>query len=105
MLYTQQEASLSPAYRQALERLAAAAAARGPVAGGRYRELPVLPRPQGERRAAAMAAAEAAAQQQQQQQQRLARRQRQLSSSSHINAAWELARATRRALLAAQLVP
>ena len=42
MVYTQQELSLSPQYRHALERLAAAAAARGPVAGGSCRELPVL---------------------------------------------------------------
>ncbi len=48
MLYTQQEASLSPAYRQALERLASAAAGRGPVGGGRLRELPVMLQPAGE---------------------------------------------------------
>lgn len=48
MLYTQQEASLSPAYRQALERLASAAALQGPVGGGRFRELPVMLQPAGE---------------------------------------------------------
>lgn len=47
MLYTQQEASLSPQYRQALERLAAAAAQRGHAAGGRYKELPVMLQPAG----------------------------------------------------------
>ncbi len=47
MLYTQQEASLSPQYRQALEHLAAAAAERGHAAGGRYRDLPVMLHPAG----------------------------------------------------------
>ena len=47
MLYTQQEASLSPQYRQALERLAAAAAERGHAAGGRYKDLPVMLQPAG----------------------------------------------------------
>jgi hypothetical protein len=46
MLYTQQDASLAPGYREALERLAAAAAERGPVGGGRYRELPIMLRPE-----------------------------------------------------------
>ncbi|KAL4428229.1 hypothetical protein ABPG75_002318 [Micractinium tetrahymenae] len=48
MLYTQQEASLSSDYRQALERLASAAAGRGPVGSGRFRELPVMLQPAGE---------------------------------------------------------
>ena len=46
MLYTQQDATLAPGYREALERLAAAAAERGPVGGGRYRELPIMLRPE-----------------------------------------------------------
>jgi hypothetical protein len=43
MVYPQQlEARLDPAYRAALERLAAAAASRGPAGGGRFRELPLM---------------------------------------------------------------
>ena len=47
MVFTQREASLAPAYRQALERLASAAAAQGPVGGGRFRELPLHLEPPG----------------------------------------------------------
>ena len=60
MLYTQQEASLGPSYRQALERLAAAAAQRGHVGGGRFRALPILLQPAGSAAAAGAAAAAAA---------------------------------------------
>ena len=43
MVYPQlAEARLAPEYRHALERLAAAAAARGPAGGGRFRELPLM---------------------------------------------------------------
>lgn len=57
MVYTQQEASLGPDYRQALERLSAAAAGRGPVGGGRFRDLPLMLTPVS----AAAAATEAGA--------------------------------------------